>query len=97
MKTKVNLRTGGNGTADGDQNGKGKRLVSEKKTKNVKRALFKEIEEDEEIGYLDFKRNDDSIEDYYDDDDEYIDDNEGYIDEDYYDDDDEVYDDDDDT
>ncbi|MDR1055456.1 MAG: hypothetical protein LBL90_06450 [Prevotellaceae bacterium] len=70
MKTKVNFRTDSDSFAGGDQNGKGKRLVPEKKEKNVKRVLYQEIEEDEEIEYFKFKRNVDSIEDYYDDDDE---------------------------
>lgn len=76
MKTKVNFRTDSDSVAGGDQNGKGKRLLPEKKQKNEKRALYQEIEEDEEIDYLNFKRQTDSIENYLsddEDDDEYVD------------------------
>ena len=76
MKTKTNFRSASNSLAGGESTGRGKRLMPEKKQKNAQRAFYQEIEEDEEIDYLSFKRNVDSIEDYYDDDEEYLDDDE---------------------
>lgn len=92
MKTKLNFRTAGDGLAGGDISGKGKRLMPEKKQKNSKRALYQEIEEDEEIDYLNFKRNSESLDDYYDDDEDYLDDedfDDEYDDDEFFDDDEE--------
>ncbi len=68
MKAKNDLRRGGS-SAYGEQDVKGKKLVPEKKIKNAKKALFDEIEEDEDIDL--FVEEKESVEDYFDDENEF--------------------------
>lgn len=66
MKTKIDLRRAPVGIHE--KEGREKKLMPEKKLKNQKRALFEELEEDEELDDLFSFKERESIEDYYDDD-----------------------------
>ncbi len=92
MKAQKDLKTINNSKSiESDELAKGHKLKPEKKEKNQKRSIFSEIEEldDPELQY---KPDEDTLEDYLDDDDDLDDDDEDYDD----DDDDEDYDDDED-
>jgi hypothetical protein len=62
MKTNREFRKSG-GDSRGGEYGKGKLPLKEKKSK---RSIYKEIEEDEDIGYSNFRKKE-SVEDYLDD------------------------------
>ena len=75
MKAQKDLKAVNSKVMDSDELGKGRKLKPEKKEKNQKRSIYSEIEEldDPELQY---KRDEDSLEDYLDDDDEFEDEEE---------------------
>jgi hypothetical protein len=64
MKTNKEFRKFGDDSRGGEY-GKGKFPLKEKKSK---RSIYEEIEEDEDIGYSNFRKKE-SVEDYFDDED----------------------------
>ncbi|MDR0724625.1 MAG: hypothetical protein LBF59_01270 [Prevotellaceae bacterium] len=81
MKTNREFRKFGDDSHGGEY-GKGKFPLKEKKSK---RSIYEEIEEDEDIGYSNFRKKE-SVEDYFDDyEDEEFGEEFDFADDDYYD------------